>query len=268
MFKSACIETLFTELPWCERFKAAKEAGFDYIEFWGWEDKDLDEIIKLAKEADIKIAGFNGDSIYSLVDPSHEEPYMDYLKKSIEVAKKIGSESLTIHSNGLGDGGIVINHYDELSHTVKLCSMFKMLEKSAKLAEEEDILLNLEGLNITTDHVGNFLETTQMAAEMIRLIDSPKLKILYDVYHMQLNEGRICNTLTKYVDTIGHIHIADAPGRHEPGTGEINYFNVIKHLRELGYKEKVGFELFPKNSTDEAVEKIMEIFDENLVKVL
>lgn len=260
MLKSACIETLFTELPWQDRFKAAKSAGFDYIEFWGWEDKDLNEIVTLSKEADIKIAGFNGDSIYSLVDPSHEESYLDYLKKSIEVAKKIGAESLTIHSNGLGDGGIVINHYNELSYTVKLCSMFNMLTKAAKLAEEENILLNLEALNITTDHVGNFLENTQMAAEIIRLINSPKLKILYDVYHMQLNEGSICDTLTRYIDTIGHIHIADAPGRHEPGTGEINYCKVIKRLEELGYKEKVGCELFPKSSTNEAVTAIMAIF--------
>lgn len=260
MLKSACIETLFTELPWQERFMAAKNAGFDYIEFWGWEDKDLDEIIRLSKEAEIKIAGFNGDSVYSLIDPSNENKYLEYLKKSIKIAKKIGAESLTVHSNGLGDGGVVLNSFSELSDTIKICSMFNILNKAAKIAEKENILLNLEALNITVDHIGNFLKTTQMAAEIVALINSPNLKILYDVYHMQLNEGSICDNLTRYIDFIGHIHIADAPGRHEPGTGEINYPSVIKHLKKIGYKNKVGFELFPKESSDKAVILIMNIF--------
>lgn len=260
MKKSACIETLFTELPWKERFKAAKEAGFEYVEFWSWTDKDLDEIKKLAEEADIKICGFNGDADYSLVDPTHKVKYIEFLKKSINTAQKIGAESVTIHSNALGDGGVVVNHYNELSDTIKLCSMYDVLKEAAPLGEESGITLNLEGLNITTDHVGNFLKNTEMAAEMIRLINSPKLKILYDVYHMQLNEGSICDTLTKYVETIGHIHIADAPGRHEPGTGEINYPNVIKHLRKIGYEGIVGCELFPKAGTEKAVKAIMSIF--------
>ncbi len=260
MKTSACIETLFTELPWNERFKAAKEAGFDYIEFWSWTDKDLDELKRLAEEAGIGISGFNGDADYSLVDPTHKEKYLDFLKQSIEAAKKIGAESVTIHSNALGDGGIVVEHYTDLSETVKLCSMFDMLKEVAVIAEESGITCNLEGLNITTDHVGNYLKNTQMAAEIIRLINSPKVKILYDVYHMQLNEGSICDTLTKYVDTIGHIHIADAPGRHEPGTGEINYPNVIKHLRKLGCEAKIGCELFPAENTEKAVKAIMDIF--------
>ena len=260
MKTSACIETLFTELPWNERFKAAKEAGFDYIEFWSWTDKDLDEVKRLAEEAGIGISGFNGDADYSLIDPTHKEKYLDFLKQSIEAAKKIGAESVTIHSNALGDGGIVVEHYTDLSETVKLCSMFDMLKEVAVMAEESGITCNLEGLNITTDHVGNYLKNTQMAAEIIRLINSPKVKILYDVYHMQLNEGSICDTLTKYVDTIGHIHIADAPGRHEPGTGEINYPNVIKHLRKLGCEAKIGCELFPAENTEKAVKAIMDIF--------
>ena len=123
------------------------------------------------------------------------------------------AESITIHSNALGKGGIVVNHYDELSDTLKLCSMFDMLKSCAIIAEAEDIYMNLEALNITTDHVGNFLETTQTGAEMLQIIGSPKLKLLYDAYHMQLNEGSICDTLTKYIDQIGHIHIADTPGR-------------------------------------------------------
>ena len=255
--KCACIETLFTELPFEDRFLAARQAGFDFVEFWGWPDKDADRIRDRAREADIGIGGFNGDAGYSLVDPSQKKAYLDYLRQSLETAKKIGALSVTIHSNALGDGGVVVNHYDDLSETVKLCSMYDTLLDCVPLADRYGVNLNLEALNITTDHAGNFLRTTRMGAEMCRLIGSPRLKILYDVYHMQLNEGSLCDNLTAYIDQIGHVHVADAPGRHEPGTGEINYPFVLRHLETLGYAGLVGYELFPKTDTATAVKAIM-----------
>jgi hydroxypyruvate isomerase len=255
----ACIDTLYTEFPFTERFAKAKADGFESVEFWDYRHHDLDAIKKASEDADIKISGFNGDADYSLVDPTHKENYLEELRKSMAAAKKIGAESVTIHSNALGDEGIVVNHYKELSHTVKLCSMYDTLKECAQIAEEEDININLEALNILTDHVGNFLETTQMGAEIVRLIGCDKLKLLYDAYHMQLNEGKICDTLTQYIDAIGHVHIADAPGRHEPGTGEIDYTNIMKHLESLNYQYRVGSELFPLKDTATAVKAIMAI---------
>lgn len=255
--KCACIDTLYTELPWDQRFGAAKNDGFAAVEFWDWRIRDLKVTGKAAKDAGICISGFNGDADYSLVDPDHREKYLEELKKSIEAAQKVGASSVTIHSNALGDGGIVVNHYDDLSDTVKLCCMYDELCRCAELAQKEEIQLNLEALNITTDHQGNFLKYTQMGAEICRLIDSPNLKLLYDVYHMQINEGCICDTITNYGDQFGHIHVADAPGRHEPGTGEINYKKVISHLEECGYTGYVGYELFPLTDTDAAVKAIM-----------
>ena len=77
---------------------------------------------------------------------------------------------------------------------------------------------------------------------------------------MQINEGRVCDTIAEYLDAIGHIHIADVPGRHEPGTGELNYPNIIKKLEELGYDGRVGAELFPAKDTETAVKAILSIF--------
>ncbi len=256
--KCACIDTLYTELPWLERFQAAKDDGFGAVEFWDWRSRNLDVTRKAAEGAGIVISGFNGDADYSLIDPTHKQAYLDYLKKSVAAAKQVGARSVTIHSNALGDGGVVVNHYDDLSDTVKLCSMYDMLAECANLAEKEEINMNLEALNITTDHVGNFLKNTQMAAEICELIGSSRLKVLYDVYHMQLNEGSLCDTISKYYGQFGHIHVADAPGRHEPGTGEIQYKKVIRHLEECGYKGYVGYELFPLKDTKTAVKAIME----------
>ena len=134
--------------------------------------------------------------------------------------------------------------------------MFDTLHACAELAESSGIRMNLEPLNITTDHAGNFLTTTRMAAEMTRLIGSPMLKVLYDVYHMQLNEGSLCDNIRTYGDQFGHIHVADAPGRHEPGTGEIRYPRILQCLEEIGYQGLVGFELIPAVSTAQAVKAI------------
>lgn len=255
--KCACIEPMYSELPFIERFAAAKKDGFDFVEFWGWTDKDLDEVRRAADGAGIDISGFNGDADYSLVDPTHKKSYMDFLKKSVDAALKVGARSVTIHSNALGDVGKVVNHYTNLSSTIKTCSMYDMLQDCAQLAEQSGINMNLEPLNITTDHVGNFLVHAKSAAEMTRLINCPKLKILYDVYHMQLNEGSLSDNISALIDQIGHIHVADVPGRHEPGTGEINYHYVFAHLEKVGYTGLIGYELFPKTTTQEAVKAIM-----------
>ncbi len=94
---------------------------------------------------------------------------------------------------------------------------------------------------------------------MTRLIGSPMLKVLYDAYHMQLNEGSLCDTIRAYGDQFGHVHVADAPGRHEPGTGEINYRAVFACLEEIGYEGMIGFELIPQTTTAEAVKAIMRM---------
>lgn len=255
--QSACIDTLYTEIPFYDRFAVAKKDGFDFVEFWSWVDRDADKIKKAATDAGIGISGFNGDQAYSLVDPTHKQAYLDYLKLSVDMAQKVGALSVTIHSNALGNGGIVVNHYDDLSDTVKICSMYDMLLECARIAEASGIAMNLEPLNIISDHVGNFSKYTRDAATMTKLIGSPKLKVLYDVYHMQLNEGNLCGNIRVHVSEIGHVHVADAPGRNEPGTGEINYSTVFQCLEDCGYTGRIGYELFPKTNTADAVKAIM-----------
>ena len=238
--KSACIETLYTELPFLERFRAAKADGFDFVEFWSWTDKDLDAVKSAADAAGVGISGFNGDAELSLIDPAQKTAYKAFLRRSLDAAMEIGARSVTVHSNGLGEGGRVLCLYDDLSDAVKL-----------------GVRINLEPLNVTTDHPGNFLRHTRTAAELTRLIGSPYLKVLYDVYHMQLNEGSLCDHIRAYADQFGHIHVADAPGRHEPGTGEIHYPAVFAALEQAGYRGLIGYELFPKTDTKTAVRAIM-----------
>ena len=142
--RSACIETLYGERPFLERFAAAKADGFDAVEFWSWTDKDLPAISAAAENAGIVICGFNGDAELSLVDPDQRQTYMAFLERSLDAARFLNVPSLTIHSNGLGEGGRVLRDYRELSHTVKLCTLYSGLERCAALGEQWEVTLNLE----------------------------------------------------------------------------------------------------------------------------
>jgi hydroxypyruvate isomerase len=248
---------MYSEYAFLDRFEAAKKDGFELVEFWNWTDKNLAAVKERAGAAGIKISGFNGDADYSLIDPSHKEKYLDFLKRSVGAAQEIGASSVTIHSNALGEGGKALDNCAHLSDTVKKCAMFDTLTECAKIAEQSGISMNLEALNVIADHAGAFLVHAGDAAEMTRLIGSPKLKILYDIYHMQLSEGNLCGNISAFIDQIGHIHVADVPGRHEPGTGEINYARVFAHLEKVGYAGCIGYELFPKTTTANAVKAIM-----------
>jgi hydroxypyruvate isomerase len=260
MEKSACIEMIFTEFDFYDRFAVAKKAGFKYVEFWTWDDKDLDKIVSACKENDLNIASISGDKDYSLVDLNHVEPYIEWIGKSIEAAKKLSCKYLVIHSNALGEGGLVVDHYREISDFEKFGVMIKTLGRLAPMAKEADMTLVLEALNICTDHEGNFLAYTKDAVSAVKIVGSPHIKILYDIYHMQLNEGGIIDSIRDFYKYIGYIHVADAPGRMEPGTGEINYGIIFKTLQEVGYSGPIGFELSPSKSSEEVAQELINIY--------
>lgn len=254
--RAAHLDTMYQELPLPDRFQAARDDGFDAVELWSWEDRDLAAVRAAADRAGISICCCDGDGPVSLIDPDRREAYLGHLRRSLAAARLLGVPGVTIHSNGLGPDGGVLDPRDDLSHTVKLCALYDGLRASAALAEQAGIDLYLEPLNVTTDHPGNFLRDTRTAAELVRLVGSPRLRVLFDLYHMQLSEGHLCDTIRQYADTFGHVHAADAPGRHEPGTGEIAFPRVYQALEQAGYTGFVSYELFPARSTAEAVAAI------------
>lgn len=259
MKKSLCIETIFTEVPFEQRFDLARKYGFEYVEFWSWKDKDIEKLKHLCEKNDLKIASFSGDQEYSLIDCEQSKEYISFIKESIQTAKYLKCQYLVIHSNALGPKGEVLNSYSQISELKKFGTILNTLKCLAPIAEKEKVTLVLEALNTEIDHPGNFLSNTKDAAELIQLVGSPFIKILYDIYHMQIMEGNLINTVTKYIKEIGYIHIADVPGRHEPGTGEINYSNVIETLKDIRYDGFIGFELYPLKTSEEAVKIIQEI---------
>lgn len=257
------IESLYSELDFTDRFAAAKQDGFDFIEMWGWDDKNLPQVKELLDKNNLKIAVMSGDGPLSMCDPINKDAYIEYLKKAIEAAKIINCPTLVIHSDSLLDSPQFAKPMSgDYSELTRYLAMYQVLEIVTPLAEKAGVMLVLEALNTVKDHCGNFLASTEAAVDLVKAINSPNLKILYDAYHMYLNEGKICETTEKYLPYIGHIHIADAPGRNEPGTGVINYKQFMKHLDKIGYKYFVGFELYPATDTKTAVTAIRDCSDE------
>jgi len=119
--------------------------------------------------------------------------------------------------------------------------------------------LVIEPLNVLVDHPGYYLTTSAEGFEILDEVDSPNVKLLYDIYHQQVTEGNLIATITSHIAQIAHFHVADVPGRHEPGTGEINWVNVLRAIDEAGYAGYVGLEYMPTGATVESLEYIKAV---------
>ena len=258
---SLCIENFYKSLSFGEKFAAARRDGFEYCEFWTWKNRDWGRVQKAIVDSGVKIASFSGDDEYSMINPDENSMYVDFLKKSMGKAKELHCNYLVIHSDALEKDGSAKEIGRPLSYEAKLLNMYKVLKTIAPSAEKEDVTLVLEPLNTrvseTQSHRNYFLEYPEPAFELTRQVGSGKIKILYDIYHMQLMAGNVIRTLEKNIDQLGYIHLADAPGRHEPGTGELNCKNVLSALDSMGYAGFVGFELLPSETDEKAIKKIL-----------
>ena len=257
---SANIEMLSPPVDFYERFGIARKSGFNCVEFWSWEGKDLSRIASSCAEHDLSISSLSGDGKeFSLCDDRHRKHYLDYACTSLEVAKTLGATCIVIHSNALDAHGLVVDAYEDIPSVRLYMNMVKTLVELVPFAEKEGITCVLEPLNGLVDHKGNLLRTIKEAAEVVEVVDSPCIKVLYDMYHMQIESGNLISVFEKYHRLIGHIHVADNPGRHDPGTGEINYKRIFQHLDALEYTGFVAFELSPEDTYEKAVAAIMQL---------
>ena len=260
--KALHIDMIYTELPFEERFAAAKKSGFDAIELngFGWDERDPDELNKLLKDNELELVAVTGANPYSMCDPAQKEDYLACIKKMIAASKKIGSPTLMVLSNAVDESKnwAACELTADYSDATKICAMYDVLKTMAKWGEEEGVSIVLEVLS-EMFHPGIFLHDVKLGADLVRAVNSPRLKLLYDFYHVYLESGKVCESFTEYLDAIGHVHCADAPGRHEPGTGAINYRNVMKYIADSGYDGAVGFEFYPEHDSKTACEAACKV---------
>ena len=126
-------------------------------------------------------------------------------------------------------------------------------------AERKDVTLGIEPLNVSVDHPGYYLTSSREAYDIVEAIDSSSVSILFDVYHIQIAEGNVIDSISEYADRIDHYHVADVPGRHEPGTGELNYENVVRAIADTGFDGYIGCEFWPTDDPDATLEAAVEL---------
>ena len=247
---SACIEMLFNDgTEFVDRIDKAAACGLSAFEFWGWNGKDLPAIRQRADKLGMTLAAFCVVAAKPLVDPEGTAEWVAGAEESIAKAKEFGCPTL-IATTG---------NEMAICRTKQHASIVAGLKAAAPAAEAAGITLVLEPLNILVDHKGYYLSTSAEGFEIIREVGSPNVKLLFDVYHQVITEGNVIQNLTAGIDLIGHFHMADVPGRHEPLTGEINYENVFKAIAATNYAGYVGMEFMPTGCHTEAAKTTMKL---------
>lgn len=234
------VEMWFTKLPFLDRLRQSAALGFPAVEFWPWQNKDLKAVKELCRELNLEIAQFTAWGFTpGMNDPANHEAFLKSVEDGCRVAKQLDCRKMTV-VGGNDQPGMTQAQMHE--------NIVVALKKAAPVAEREKVMLILEPMNIRVDHQGHCLYGSEPTVRICREVGSKYVKINWDLYHMQITEGDLCGRLKDGLDQLGYLQIADHPGRHEPGTGEVHYNRVLRQAYELGYRDYVGLECVPAST--------------------
>jgi len=251
-----CIETVFTESSAIERISQIARCGYDCVEFWlhdatfrdGSLDtalpKDASELRQACDAAGVTINNMvvnppdDGSVGGSPTISGSRSRYLERVEEVIAFASKAGCKKAITCSGDMQPG---------LTRAQMRGNLEAALGEAAAIAARNEFQLLLEPLNSHIDHKGYYLDSSDEGAEIVRSIDNPALRLLYDVYHMQIMEGNIIEHIQRHRDIIAHFHSAGVPGRGEHDAGELNYPVILRAISETGYSGAFGLEYFPKN---------------------
>ena len=243
---AANLSMLFTEQPFLERFGAAREAGFDAVEFLFPYAYDPDLLAERLHRHQLRLVlhnmppgDWNAGDRGMACDPRRADEFRDGVQLAIDFAAELGVTRLHCMAGKL-PGGLA----PERAHE----TLVENLQYAADRCLEHGIKVLIEPIN-TFDMPGYFLNRSRQALDVIAACGRTNVFLQYDIYHMQRMEGELANTIRACLPHIGHMQLADTPGRHEPGTGEINYPFLFQLLDELGYDGWIGCEYNPLAGT-------------------
>jgi hydroxypyruvate isomerase len=247
---SANLTMLYNEVPFLERFQRAAAAGFQAVEFLFAHNVDQDGVERELARHGLELMLFDpeggdfaaGDRGY-LCDSGRRDHLLKTIEDAIATARGLGCRRLNVLAGNRVEGATDA----EMRRTV-----VENLKRAAPLARAAGITLLIEALN-TWESPRYFLDRSRLGLDIVREVGEPNVRFQYDCYHMQRMEGQLIETLTKNLEWIGHVQIADVPGRHQPGTGEIHYANVLRALEEAGYAGYVGLEYRPAGPTEDSL---------------
>lgn len=243
---SVCLDAVYEGRDVLESIRCAKKSGIAAVEFWGWWDKDYRAIAAETQRQNLEISAFC-TKFFPLTDPDAHKSYVEGLKESIVVARQLGCSTL-ITQTGPDTGASKKFQWKSLSDGLKAC---------APILQDQGITLVVEPLNTKVNHPGYFLSSAQEAFDLIDEVNSPFVRVLYDIYHQQITEGDILRTMLPNLDKIGHIHAAGNPGRNELTKGELNYPYIFSQLQKAGYNHYIGLEYTPLQNPEEGIREVL-----------
>ena len=224
----------------------AKKVGLDTVEFWDWFGRDWEALLAKKNEYGLTVSAICAKDRGNLDDPSKREVALAGLKETIEVAKKFDCPNIIVTAGE--DAGVDRAKAKE--------SIIAGLKEMAPLAEEAGVMLVLEPIS------GGYFVDSAEPFSIIEEVGSPAVKLLYDIFHYQVMEGNIIATLKANIDKVGHIHAACVPGRNEITKGELNYTEVFRAIRDMGYDRWIGLEYLPTMEKEASIRACMELMNQ------
>lgn len=243
---SACIEMIFVnEAPaFEERLQHVRQAGLSHFEFWQWMRRDVPKIRAAMDNTGLELTALVAEPIISLTDPANHDAFIDGLKRSIDVARLLGAPVLIAQA---GD------EQAALSRGEQRAALVKGLSRAARVLDGTGVRLALEPLNTRVDHPGYYLSSTREGIDIVDEVASASVGLLLDLYHAMVMDESVSEVVADRADRVIHVHVADHPGRNEPGSGALPLRQSLHWLIQQGYAGPVGLEFRPTGESVAAI---------------
>ena len=259
MIPSICIDTLFPELTAQGKIGMLQELGMRSVEFWGWRDKDVEQLAVACRSAGVTVTNFSAHRRGSPIEPEEHETVLAELADAQEAAQTLGCQTLMVLSNELGEGGRPLQPERERSDSERRDAMVSLLTEACRRLYPE-MRLVIEPLNTRIDHPGNYLCTMAQAVDIVDRVGDSRLTVLVDFYHLGVMEEDLAGIIRNYSSYIGYVHLADIPGRGEPGSGTYQWSALFAELMKSGYSGVCGFEYMPQADDAASVEACLRFW--------
>ena len=240
---SVMLWTVFTDLPFEQRLAKIAEAGYSNVELVGeyknWSEADFASANAARKRLGIRFDATAGLA-HGVADPGARDAFLAELGDALKIMERIACPAMIVLS-----GNVVSGLTREAQHQASIETLKRAAASiEGKQIDGQPVRLLLECIHLE-ENPKYFLTSASEAIEIVRKVNHPQVQFLYDIYHEQMSYGQLIEKLDKHIDVIGLIHVADVPGRHEPGTGEINYINIYRKLAALHFRGAVAMEFLP-----------------------
>jgi len=246
------LDTWFRQVPFEQRFALAKQHNFKFIEFWPADRSNgtrASAIRDLCNTNGLTVVQF-APAWPNFADPAKLPDLLKTTEAAIADARTLGCTQFTVTGHSLIEG---------MSREAQLAGYLAGLMRMAPMLEAAGMTALVEPFN-RVNHLNHLLNGSQPGLPMMRAINSPRVKLLWDFYHMQLEDGDLIQKFIAGIDQVAYVQIGDVPGRHQPGTGEVNHANLFKAVRAAGYRGKIGLEFMPLDQNDtKAVQAMLDL---------